>query len=363
MARNEIAVPALAIAAMAMCLGCTDEVPADAVPVRVMTYNIGNPDSEHPDYPLRLKEQRYEDFIGERIRSFDPDIVVLQEVLPTTHCETLGETDPAFTCFDSDNREAPIRRILGEDYTIVCDSRQHVECIGVRTGFGAIAGFDLGAYDISGASTPPLPLDECIYSAGECSDLYCDAESTVSAVTVTTEFEDLQVVHAHPNAAGQNAAGVYTGAPCRELQLQQVFEGLAGFGDAALVGTGASLVAGDFNMDPVRLASDGEMALWSRNVGDGNRFADYTPLDENGAQHATRRMNFGLAIDHVLADRAAGECTVYGDDRIGTDPGTQPLDEEFDWTGLPDGEFYVGRLDHFAIVCDLVMDLSGDGVD
>jgi hypothetical protein len=339
-------------------VGCGDDVSPDAVPVRVMTYNVGNPDTDHPDYPLRLKEQAYEDYMGEQIRAFAPDIVVLQEVLATTFCDDIGETDSAFTCFDSDNRAPPVRRILGDDYTIVCDSREHVECIGVHVDFGAIVGFEPGAYDIDGADTPPLPLESCIYSAGECSDLYCDAESTMSAVTVETGFADLKVVHAHPNAAGENANGVYTGAPCRELQLQQGFEGLAGFGDEALAGDGPALIAGDFNMDPVRLASDGEMALWSRNVGDGNRFTDFTPLDENGAQHATRRMGLGLAIDHVLGDRATGECIVYGDDRIGTDPGTLELDYEFDWSGFPDGQFYVGRIDHFAIVCDLVMDLS-----
>jgi hypothetical protein len=97
---------------------------------------------------------------------------------------------------------------------------------------------------------------------------------------------------------------------------------------------------------------------WARNVGAGNRFTDLTPIDENGAQHATRRAGLGLAIDHVLADRGTGACTVWGDDYIGTDPGTLPLDQDFDWTTKPDGEFWIDRADHFAISCELELDLS-----
>ena len=56
-------------------------------------------------------------------------------------------------------------------------------------------------------------------------------------------------------------------------------------------------------------------------MGVGKRFSDLTPLDENGSQHATRREGLGLAIDHVLADKAQGTCIVYGDDFQ-----TQPLE-------------------------------------
>ncbi|HTM21466.1 MAG TPA: hypothetical protein VL172_13190 [Kofleriaceae bacterium] len=341
---------------------CGDDVSPDAVPVRLLTYNIGNPNADEPlPYTLRLKDQAYEDYMGEQIRAMDADIVLHQEVLAPTRCEAVDEQDPARTCYDDANRPPPIRRLLGDGYTIVCDQRQHVECIGVKTSFGTIEGVDPGGFVLAGAETPPLPLDECDWAAGTCNDTNCDGEATVSAVTIDTDFAPLRLVHAHPNAAGQDADGnVYTGAPCRALQLQQAFEGLAGFGDAPLVADGATLMAGDFNMDPVRLASDDEDALWQRNVGDGQRFTDKTPIDENGVQHATRRAGLGLAIDHVLIDgaRAAGDCTVWGDDFIGTDPGTLPLDQGFDWTLVPDGEFYANRLDHFAISCDLTYDLS-----
>jgi endonuclease/exonuclease/phosphatase family metal-dependent hydrolase len=335
-----------------------DDVTADAVPVRLLTYNIGNPDAEEPNYPLRLEDQVYEDYMGEQIRGLGADIVLHQEVLPPTHCATFAESDPAKTCYDSANREPPIRRILGPDYTIVCDARQHVECIGVHTAFGAIRGVDPGAFVLDGAATPPLPMESCVWADGECSDDYCDAESTVSAVAIDTAWGELGLVHVHPNAPGTNEAGAYTGAACRALQLAQVFDGVAGAGDAPLVTAQPTLIGGDFNLDPVRLIDDAEAAVWEAHVGPGQRFTDLTPVDENGDQHATRRMAFGLAIDHVLADRATGACTVHGDDYIGTDPGTLPLDEGFDWAQMPDGEFFSGRIDHFAISCELVMDLT-----
>jgi hypothetical protein len=259
----------------------------------------------------------------------------------------------AFTCFDQASRPAPIQRILGDGYSIVCDQRLQVECIGVRVGFGTIEGVEPGAFVLEGAETPELPLASCDWAAGTCNDTNCDEEATVSAVTIDTGFAPLRLVHVHPNAAGEDADGnVYTGAPCRALQLEQAFE--------ELVTDDVTLMAGDFNMDPVRLASDDEATLWAANVGAGNRFADLNPVDENGTQHATRRAGLGLAIDHVLVDQAVAEgaCTVWGGDFIGSDPEELPLDQGFDWTTKPDGEFYVNRLDHFAISCDLTVDLS-----
>jgi endonuclease/exonuclease/phosphatase family metal-dependent hydrolase len=337
-------------------VGCGGgEVSADAVPVRVLTYNIGHPNPDEPNYALRLKDQDIEDYLGAQIRALDADIVVHQEVLSPTHCDTFTEDDPAFTCFDNDNRPPPIRRILGDDYSIVCDQRRHVECIGVHVDFGVIDGMDPGGFLLDGATTPELPLAECDWAAGTCNDTNCDGEATVSAVDVTVLAGALPIrlVHVHPNAAGVDADGnVYTGAPCRALQLEQAFENL--------VSADPTIMAGDFNMDPVRLASDDEDALWQAHVGTGNRFTDFTPVDEEGIQHATRRAGLGLAIDHVLADRATGSCTVWGDDFIASDPGTLPLDEGFDWSTKPDGQFYVNRMDHFAISCDLTLDLSVD---
>lgn len=364
----------LAALILAWGLAACDEDPkitADQVPVRVLTWNIGNPNAEDPGYPLRLKHQVYEDYVAERIAGLAPDVVFFQEVLPETHCASMLETDPALTCYGVGEREPPIRRILGSDYTIACDARLHVECIGVRQGFGIVVGMAPGGYDIAFAETPPLPLQHCVWAAGNCTNDLCDFESTVSALTVETAWGELRLVHAHPNAAGSGSEGVYTGAPCRLLQLRQIFEGLADSvpdpdngnvsGTLPLVLEEVpALVAGDFNLDPVRMANADEKAVWNAHVGGGKRFADWNPVGESGFQYGTRRGSAGVAIDHVLADaaRTQGSCTVFGwDDGFGDDPGTEPLDEDFEWTLVPDGLSYESRIDHFAILCDLVMDL------
>jgi len=346
------------------------EITADSVPVRVLTWNIGNPNADDPGYYLRLKSQAYEDYVASRIAALSPDIVFLQEVLAETRCATMMETDPALTCYDAEDRDPPIRRLLGPDYTIACDGRLHVECVGVHVSFGGIEGLEVGGYDIGFAETPPLPLPACDWAAGTCTNDLCDFESTVSAVTANTRWGDLRLVHLHPNAAGSGDAGIYTGAPCRALQLQQVFEGFTDpypdpdngnvAGADPLIADGPTLLAGDFNMDPVRMATRDEKDIWASHIGDGSRFADFTPTDADGVQYGTRRGSAGMAIDHVLSEaaRSSGSCTVFGwDEGFGSDPGTLPLDEDFDWSQVPDGKEYASRIDHFAILCDLTLDL------
>jgi hypothetical protein len=67
-----------------------------------------------------------------------PDIVVLQEVLSGKTCDVFYEVNPNKTCYDWDYRDRPAQRIIGPGYTIVCDQREQVECIGIKTTFGYI---------------------------------------------------------------------------------------------------------------------------------------------------------------------------------------------------------------------------------
>jgi hypothetical protein len=41
---------------------------------------------------------------------------------------------------------------------------------------------------------------------------------------------------------------------------------------------------------------------------------------------------------------------------FGLDPGTEPLDAGCEWSRLPGGERYAGRIDHFAITCELALE-------
>ena len=190
--------------------------PTGPLSLKLVSYNIGNADDAEPHYPLRLSYQPYEDHVGAKLRALEPDVVLLQEVLPPETCELFEEADPGRTCFDAANRQPAAQRILAPEYTVVCDGRQHVECIGVKRSFGTIEGIEPGAFVLEGAETPPLPLPPCVYAAGECDNTRCDAEATVSAVTITTANGPLRLVHAHPNAAGSGASGPYLGRRLQE---------------------------------------------------------------------------------------------------------------------------------------------------
>jgi hypothetical protein len=324
--------------------------------LRVLTYNIGNGNGNEPNYPLRLSYQAYEDHVAGLLQALAPDVAFLQEVLPPQFCSAFEETDPARTCFDAANRPPPIRRILGDEYTVVCDARIHVECIGVRKSLGSIRGIAPGDFVLEGAETPALPLPTCNYAAGECSNASCDQEATVSAVTVDTALGPLRIVHAHPNAAGTAGPdGAYDGEPCRYPEIQQIFVGTSETGGVPLASEQQTLVGGDFNFDPDRFASMREVALWREHVGEGKRFSDHNPKDPaSGEYYPTRPAGLPVTIDRVVSTWLHGSCTVHGSNNLtSADPMTERLDHAFDWSKVPGGEKFNGRIDHLAVICEL----------
>ncbi|MBN2800718.1 MAG: endonuclease/exonuclease/phosphatase family protein [Deltaproteobacteria bacterium] len=331
-----------------------EEVPT-SLDVKVVTWNVGNGNDEEPHYPLRLSYTLYEDYVAAQLQALDADVIALQEVLPRQTCEAFTEEDPSRTCYGYETAEDAAARLVGPGYSVVCDARQHVECVAIRASLGAIRGLELEGYDAEGAETPPLPLPSCVYADGACGKDLCDAESTVSAVTVDTEHGPLRVVHGHPNASGMGDRGFFTGEECRALQLEQIFEGIDG--EPALVaGYDRVVVLGDMNYDvdsPVQ--GEDEVAVWQRNV--GPVFTAHDPVDEDGEAYHTLR-TFPLAIDHVLSLGATGTCEVMGQNGFDPDPDTEALDAGFDFAGVGLTADSVDRIDHFAVVCSLSFPLE-----
>jgi endonuclease/exonuclease/phosphatase family metal-dependent hydrolase len=339
----------LRCALAALLLACATRDPAT---LRLLTWNVGNPDTRDPDYALRIADQGYEDFVRDRIAELAPDAVFLQEVLAPARCASFVERDASRTCHDASGREPPVRRLLGPDYSIVCDARRHVGCVGIHTAFGTIDGVAPGALVLDGAETSALPLAACDWLRGDCGDERCDAESSVSTLRVQTRRGPVRLVHVHLTAPAKSGSRVFWGEPCRHEQLRQAFAAASGGegGGAAA----PSVIAGDFNLDPSRLIGRRESDLWTQNVGEDRRYRDLTPRAPDGTRYATRRGGLGIATDHVLASRATGDCTVHGRG-VGPDPGTEPLDAGFDWSRLPGAARHPARIDHFAITCELVL--------
>jgi hypothetical protein len=332
----------------------------------LLTYNVGNPDAADPFYPLRLQSQDYEGHLAAVIQQLAPDVVVLQEVLSAKTCEAFVETDPGKTCFDWDERPRPAARLLGPDYSVVCDARDHVECIGVRVDFGVIDGVEPGGWVEDGAETPPLPLPPCVWAEGGCTNALCDAESTVSAVTVHTAAGPLRVVHVHPMA---QVSAFVSGDPCRAAQLRQVFEGFVAGDEEPLDGAwDRVVVAGDWNLGlevywARTLVGPAESAdVWYEHVGcDTCLYSDLDPRDFWGTRYTTTSavpsymddLGLPVAIDHVVTSLGMGGSCVVHD--AGGMAGTEPLDAAF--PGLADlGESE--RIDHYGIECAITMAAS-----
>ncbi len=317
--------------ALALCLhnwacleaDCTEPAAATERPhdIRVLSYNVGNGLSEEP-YALRTRDQAYEDHVGAQIRSLAADIVLLQEVLPPTTCDTFSERDPQRTCFDWRNREPAAKRMLGADYTVVCDGNKHVECIGVRTDFGRVQSVSEGGFSLSGADTPELPGPRCDAMDGKCNGRRdnCDTESSVSTIVVETARGAIRVVHAHPTAVGE---------VCLQNQVSQAF---------GLVDELPAVLGGDWNFDPTRGTDLVAASIWYGKVGKGRRFQSHS---EQTSQCRLKRTSAGqkASLDRVVTDFAQGRCHIWESPR---------LDDGFDFEKL-DGS----RIDHFAVQCDL----------
>lgn len=292
--------------------------------LRVVTWNIGNGTASPRRYALRIRSQAYEDHVGARLRALDADVVALQEVLAPDRCEGEPEPDPAFACFGAAERPPAVRRLLGADYSIVCDARRQVECLGVHLRLGTIRGVPPGGLVLDGAETAPLPGPPCDYLADACRARKdnCDSESTVSTVVVDTARGPLRVVHVHPTAIGQT---------CRTRQVRQAFELVDGL---------PAIVLGDWNFDPEDVADVVDAAVYRAYVGPDRRFAEHHP---RGADCRLTGTSAGrrAALDRVVTDFAHGGCVVWR---------SPPLDDGFA-ADVPGG-----RADHYAVQCDLVDD-------
>lgn len=330
-------------------------VPAN---LRIMTINVGNGRLHRTDpnlrpYALRIHHQVYEDFLATQIQALRPAVVGLQEVLPRHTCvrdDASWENESERSCFDALAREDAVRRLLGPDYSIVCDRDAAVDCLGVHVEFAGIEGLPLGGYAPrwTQSAGPPPGFGTCDYAKGECQTkaAECDDESSILWADLTTlGGEHIRVVHLHPSAIGD---------ACRETQLEQAFararEPWASESDAQPVHT---LMLGDWNMDPERLGQPIEELLYYAHVGPTRRLREHDERDLDCARVKTAPLDLAT-VDHVVSDFAKGHCRVFHDSHV-TSGCTAPLgafDDGFS-TSLLVGEDWDDRMDHHAVVCDL----------
>lgn len=279
--------------------------------MKLMQANIGNADFGCEDYVWKPCKIEVEEGVRDGIASHAPDVVVLQEVVPSAFCDALDEQDETRTCHAAHRADEPeqARRVLGDDFTIACEDHNAYECVGVRVGWGTIAGCDEGALCIGGAEAAPA-VDGC------------DPGFSVSRVAVTpTDGAPFTLVNGHPQSGFEYA--------CRATQMEQLFGGL--------VDDGQALVAGDMNLDPFE-DTDESVRVWIDNVGDDVRFRYHSGEAEHVPPYPTLDVGletFDAVLDHVVSDFADGTCTT-----LGQAPGTSRLDGG-------------GGTDHRALLCPL----------
>ena len=106
----------------------------------VLSANVGNLDLRCRKYLNKPCFVEVEEKIAANIANLKPAIIALQEVMTLSQCQKANETDPKKVCFEYDKKKyiEQARRLVGPDYTIVCEPRNGYECIALRTDVGTI---------------------------------------------------------------------------------------------------------------------------------------------------------------------------------------------------------------------------------
>ena len=270
--------------------------------IRVLTANVGNLTLGCRRYRNNLCYSDVEERIAHNIARLRPDVIALQEITDPDQCMEFIETDPKKVCYEYQNKVPfyQVRRLIGPDYTIACDSRNHYECIAVHVDIGTIEGCALGELCREGATTDiPAPG--------------CDTGFTVSKVIAILDGVRVGIVNAHPQS---------TNVKCREWALRQIFEEVDG--RPPLASERYNLLLGDFNIDPFR-DDDTSIRLWNKYVGmpgEGKAYWYHSGPAERMPPYPTSFLFYKKrTVDHVVSNFAIGTCVTLGET-----PGTIRLD-------------------------------------
>lgn len=316
---------AIFILAFAVSLRCSTSLSSENKPqetktLRILTANIGNADMMNcTKYFYKLCLVEWENRLKENIAGLKPDIVALQEVLDFQWCEGWVEKSKKKVCYRYEEREPrhQARRLLGDEYTIVCDGGVNFECTGVRADVGEVKQCPKGKLCRTGeAIRVPTPEG-------------CDEKSSISAIDMMMGDFELRVVNGHPQAQG-NA--------CRGAHVRALFEGAEGAPPVASTEP-KLIIMGDMNLDPYREVKDESIDVWNDHVGEGKDFYYLSGPAEHDPPHKTCA---GRLLDHVVTNFAEGQCKTLGEA-----PGTERLD------GVKTKKMVPESNDHRAILCEI----------
>jgi hypothetical protein len=269
-------------AALALALVLAPAAAADGF--TVVQANVGNANVPGcQDQGFKLCQTPVEGRAGAALRGMGADVVGLEQVLPPELCLASPSINPDNLCSGPLDPPSQVGRLLGGSGAHACDGRSHSDCLAVVK----------AALGLERMSTRP--------SQAGCTD----ASSTLSTATLRLRGWPISValVRGSPTDAG-----------CRARQLRDLF--------SSLPAAGATLVMGDFGLDPFR-DDDEAVRVWRtwvpsrfRLVNDGT--VTYVPcgtsqLDPSGTSTdgpLPTCVTPQRATDHVLVRGLTGRCEV-----------------------------------------------------
>ncbi len=261
----------------------------------VMTANVGNGDLACKTYNWKLCRVEIEEKLAAHLEEIKPDIIGLQEVLPTWLCDAQQETNLQKVCaFKQDVPQ--VRRLLGDEYTIVCEPRSQYDCVAVSTKIGLIKDCELGGFCLN-ARTARVKEG-------------CDPGFAIFAVTV--ELNDgtvFDLANMHPAARSDE---------CRADMLTQAY-----LGDEPILINKQVILLGDFNFDPWR-SNDQSSTVWNNFVQQGWAGAPlvyHSGIAESNPPRFTFSFFIRRSFDNILSNFAQGTGVI-----MGATPGTSRLD-------------------------------------
>lgn len=305
-----------------------EQVGAAAIPAKVLTANVGNADIGNcgAGYFYKLCQFKYEKILAQNIAAISPDIVALQEVFDSKWCASMPEEKKkAKVCHKYKEQTAQqVRRLLGDNYTIVCDGRSNFECTGIKKDFAAVENCQSGAL----CATPDRPLTDSVPDG-------CDDKPVIFGINIIKNGKVFRIVNGHPAATGEE---------CRAGEVRRMFEGYDGRRPLA-DNDMPTLAMGDMNLDPfMDDPTSPDIIAWNSHVGAGKDFYYLSGPAERQPPYPTA---VGKTIDHAITNFASGNCVTLGEAE-----GTSRLD------GVAKGVYNPEANDHRAILCDL--DLNAD---
>lgn len=263
---------------------------------KLLTANVGNADILFcgADYMYKLCRFSEEKRIIAGIAKINPDIVALQEVYDVSWCEKKPpEKNKTKVCRDYDKitPRDQVRRLLGDQYTIVCDGRSNYECVGLKKTVGKIENCPDGELCKGPNAAITLPEPEG-----------CEPYPVVFGVNFIIGGKTIRMVNAHP-AASQ--------AKCRKGDISNLFGNAADTGPLADPKLNV-LTMGDFNTDPFHGTDDEAADILRDNVGPGKTFYYLSGPAEHDPPFTT---SVNRTIDHVFTNFANGKCKTLGRDK------------------------------------------------